>query len=99
MLTKAEIQRLRSLRDKREREALGRFVIEGEKVVAELLAENFLFEEIYATAAWPERSDRGDRVSDAENAGLAAPGSSAQTGGAKATSLVRSEAKVTRISD
>jgi RNA methyltransferase, TrmH family len=53
MLTKAEILRLRSLRDKKEREATGRFVIEGEKVVAELLAENFPFEEIYTTPAWP----------------------------------------------
>jgi RNA methyltransferase, TrmH family len=53
MLTKAEIQRLRSLREKKEREAHGRFVIEGEKVIAELLAANFPLEEIYATPAWP----------------------------------------------
>ena len=33
MLTKAEIQRLRSLREKKHREDLGLFVIEGEKVV------------------------------------------------------------------
>jgi TrmH family RNA methyltransferase len=53
MLTKAGIQRLRSLRDKKHREALGLFVVEGEKVVAELLAAKFPFEEIYATAKWP----------------------------------------------
>lgn len=53
MLTKAEIQRLRSLREKKEREAQGRFVIEGEKVIAELLAAKFPLEEIYATPAWP----------------------------------------------
>ena len=53
MLTKAELQRLRSLREKKHREALGLFVVEGEKVVGELLAANFSFVEIYATPAWP----------------------------------------------
>jgi TrmH family RNA methyltransferase len=38
VLTKAELQRLRSLREKINREALGLFVIEGEKVVGELNA-------------------------------------------------------------
>lgn len=52
MLTKAEIQRLRSLRDKKHREALGRFVVEGEKVVGELLEAGLAFVEIYATEAW-----------------------------------------------
>ena len=52
MLTKAELSRLRSLRDKKQREALGLFVIEGEKVVAELLAAKFPFADIYATPAW-----------------------------------------------
>ena len=33
MLTKAEFQRLRSLREKKHREALGLFVVDGEKVV------------------------------------------------------------------
>lgn len=50
MLTKAELQRLRSLREKKHREALGLFVVEGEKVVAELLAANFPFTEIYTTS-------------------------------------------------
>ncbi len=52
MLTKAELQRLRSLREKKEREALGLFVVEGEKVVSELLAANFPFAEIYGTSDW-----------------------------------------------
>jgi len=52
-LTKAEINRLRSLREKKHREALGLFVVEGEKVVGELLAAKFSFVEIYATEAWP----------------------------------------------
>ena len=46
-LTKAGLQRLRSLREKKHREALGLFVVEGEKVVAELLAAGFPFEEVY----------------------------------------------------
>jgi TrmH family RNA methyltransferase len=49
VLTKAEVQRLRSLREKKNREALGVFVIEGEKVVAELLAARFPLLELYAT--------------------------------------------------
>ena len=53
MLTKAELQHLRSLREKKHREALGLFAVEGEKVVGELLAANFPFVEIYATPAWP----------------------------------------------
>ncbi|MBL9189602.1 MAG: RNA methyltransferase [Opitutaceae bacterium] len=59
MLTKAELQRLRSLRDKKIREALGLFVVEGEKVVGELLAAGFPFAEIYATPEWPGRKTHG----------------------------------------
>lgn len=51
-LTKAEISRLRSLQEKKHREALGLFVVEGEKVIGELLAAGFPFAEIYATPAW-----------------------------------------------
>ncbi len=52
MLTKAELSRLRSLREKKHREAEGLFVVEGEKVVRELLAAHYPFVEIYATEAW-----------------------------------------------
>lgn len=52
-LTKAELTRLRDLRDKKHREAAGLFVIEGEKVVGELLAAKYPLLEIYTTAAWP----------------------------------------------
>ena len=52
MLTKADIQRLRSLREKKHREALGLFAVEGPKVVRELLAAGHAFAEIYATDAW-----------------------------------------------
>jgi TrmH family RNA methyltransferase len=62
MLTKAEIQRLRSLREKKHRETLGLFVIEGEKVVAELLASGFSFTEIYATETWNGLSEVGAEI-------------------------------------
>ena len=52
MLAKSDLQRLRSLQDKKQREALGLFVVEGAKVVAELLAAGFAFTELYATAEW-----------------------------------------------
>lgn len=59
MLTKAQLQSLRSLREKKHREALGLFVIEGEKVVAELLAGGFPLVELYATEAWMGLPDGG----------------------------------------
>lgn len=51
-LTKAEISRLRSLRLKKNREEAGRFVVEGPKVIAELLAAGHAFEAVYATMEW-----------------------------------------------
>jgi len=55
-LTKADIARLRSLQEKKHRESLGLFVVEGEKVIGELLAARFPFAEIYATEAWAGRA-------------------------------------------
>lgn len=52
MLTKADLQRLRSLRDKKNRESLGLFVVEGAKVVGELLVAGFPFTAIYVTEEW-----------------------------------------------
>ncbi|OAM87727.1 RNA methyltransferase [Termitidicoccus mucosus] len=52
MLTKVEINRLRSLREKKCREEQGVFVVEGAKVTGELLAEGFPLVEIFATSAW-----------------------------------------------
>jgi len=66
MLTKSEIQRLRSLREKKARETEGLFVVEGPKVVAELLAAGLNFTEVYATADWNGRHTT--RVSDEEMA-------------------------------
>lgn len=51
-LTRAAVARLRSLQEKRHREALGLFVVEGAKVVGELLAAGQPFVELYATEAW-----------------------------------------------
>ncbi len=51
-LTKAETQRLRDLREKKHREAAGLFVVEGPKVVGELLAAGAELAELYATAEW-----------------------------------------------
>jgi len=58
MLTKPAIARLRELREKKSREAAGQFVIEGEKVVAELLAAGFPLLEIYATPKWADPAAR-----------------------------------------
>lgn len=73
MLTKAELQRLRALREKKHREAAGVFVVEGEKVVGELLAARFAFSELFATPGWSAPRElppglRVTRVSDAEMA-------------------------------
>ncbi len=62
MLTKAETARLRSLRDKKEREATGLFVVEGEKVVRELVAAKFPFAEFYVTEASSLREQPGARL-------------------------------------
>lgn len=51
-LNKAQIARLRSLQEKKQREALGLFIVEGEKVVGELLAAGAPFVELYASRAW-----------------------------------------------
>jgi len=66
MLTQAALRDLRALRDKKYREAEGRFVVEGAKVVGELLAAGYAFTEIYATAAWT--GARTHDVSEAEMA-------------------------------
>ncbi|MGY8718262.1 MAG: TrmH family RNA methyltransferase, partial [Verrucomicrobiia bacterium] len=47
-LTKAEIARLRGLRLKKNREASATFIVEGSKVVNELIAAGHKFESIYA---------------------------------------------------
>ena len=63
-MTKAEIQLVRSLEDKRAREETGLFVAEGEKLVGELLASDFRVRKIYYTEG--DRSTEGERVSPRE---------------------------------
>jgi TrmH family RNA methyltransferase len=67
-LTKAEIARLRSLRERRHREATGLFVVEGPKVVAELLGAGLALTELYATPAWTGPADNPllRRITEAE---------------------------------
>jgi TrmH family RNA methyltransferase len=56
VVTRSEIQLLRSLRDKKHREEHGLYAVEGEKIVGELLAEGHVFEKVYATKAWKGQS-------------------------------------------
>jgi len=69
-LTKAQLQRLRALREKKLREAHGLFVVEDEKVVSELLAAGFALEDLYATPAWtgPRNHPQFHELSTAEMA-------------------------------
>lgn len=72
-LTKADISRLRDLREKKIREASGLYVVEGPKVVGELLAAGTPFAKLYATAAWtaaPTDDPRLRLVTEAEMARL-----------------------------
>jgi TrmH family RNA methyltransferase len=52
MLTKAEIQRIRSLQEKKSRELNRLFVVEGAKVISELIKSKYPITEIYATKDW-----------------------------------------------
>lgn len=66
MLTKAQLTRLRALREKKTRETEGLYVVENPKVVAELIATGTAFAELYATAAWdgPARVARTEVTPD-----------------------------------
>jgi TrmH family RNA methyltransferase len=66
MATHSELQLLRSLSDKKHREELGLFAVEGEKIVTELLAAGHPFEKIYATPAWA--GERTHEISEAQMA-------------------------------
>ena len=47
MLTAAEIKLIKSLKDKKFREETGLFVVEGEKMVAEVLKSDFRVEKVF----------------------------------------------------
>jgi RNA methyltransferase, TrmH family len=66
VVTRSEIQLLRSLRDKKHREELGLYAVEGEKIVAELLAAGHPFEKVYGTASWS--GHRTHEIGDADMA-------------------------------
>ncbi|MCC5024256.1 MAG: RNA methyltransferase [Candidatus Synoicihabitans palmerolidicus] len=51
-LTKAQISHLRGLRLKKNREAAGQFIVEGPKVVSELINAGHRFTAVYATPEW-----------------------------------------------
>lgn len=57
MITKAEIQLVRSLADKRNREELGLFVAEGEKLIAELRHSHLRIRRIYSLEGVLDGSD------------------------------------------
>jgi TrmH family RNA methyltransferase len=65
-MTRAELQLLRSLRDKAHREEVGLYAVEGEKIVSELIAAGHPFERIYATPAW--KGERTHEIGEAEMA-------------------------------
>ncbi|MCX6101175.1 MAG: RNA methyltransferase, partial [Candidatus Bipolaricaulota bacterium] len=52
MLTKAEMRAVASLREKQDRDRLGLFVVEGDKLVREAMALGSGVESIYAESAW-----------------------------------------------
>jgi TrmH family RNA methyltransferase len=66
VISRAELQLLRSLRDKKHREELGLYAVEGEKIVDELVAAGHPFEKIYATGAW-----KGERTHEIDEADMA----------------------------
>ncbi len=66
MISRSDLQLLRSLRDKRHRDESGLFAVEGEKIVAELVAAGHPFERIFATAAWG--GARTDEIDEADMA-------------------------------
>jgi TrmH family RNA methyltransferase len=63
-MTRAELQLLRSLRDKKHREEVGLYAVEGEKIVAELIAAGHPFEKIYATDEWNGERTHGIAEAD-----------------------------------
>ncbi len=54
MLTKSEIQHVKSLRTKKFRQKYNQFIVEGEKAVAELLQTDFIVDEVYGLEEWKQ---------------------------------------------
>lgn len=58
MLTKGRIQYIKSLTEKKNRNAKGVFVVEGAKSVAELLTSNLVIEELYVTHSFAKNYEK-----------------------------------------
>lgn len=56
MLTKSEIQHVKSLRTKKFRQKYNQFVVEGEKAVGEILQTDFKVESVYGIDEWKVRN-------------------------------------------
>ena len=65
-MTRAQLQLLKSLREKRGREEHGLYVVEGERIVGELLAAGHAFVEVFATSEW-----KGLRTQEASESEMA----------------------------
>lgn len=63
MLTKNKIKLINSLVNKRNRESSGLFIVEGEKIVGELLKSSFEIEEIFCLSEWRKKNPEVDDVS------------------------------------
>lgn len=58
MLSKNKIKIINSLANKKNRDELGLFVVEGEKVVGELLSSFFQIEEIFCLPEWKQKNSK-----------------------------------------
>jgi len=62
MLSKNKIKIINSLVNKKFRDEFGLFVVEGEKIVSEILASNFKVEEIYCLPEWNKKNPKVKNV-------------------------------------
>ncbi|MBL7926457.1 MAG: RNA methyltransferase [Bacteroidia bacterium] len=56
MLSKAQLNFIKQLQQKKYRKQHGRFLVEGEKAVAELIASDFVVDKIFGTQLWYEKN-------------------------------------------
>jgi TrmH family RNA methyltransferase len=68
MVTKNEIKQVGSLRQQKFRKELGLFVVEGRKMVEELLRSDFTTTALYATETWHEVFPQAETVSEVQMA-------------------------------
>lgn len=68
MVTKNEIKQVGSLRQQKFRKELGLFVVEGRKMVEELLHSDFTTTALYATETWHDAFPQAETVSEVQMA-------------------------------